>query len=161
MGFDLVDAVPCGCPLHGTVPLSTMRLNSTLPDACPQLAWLPDDFSMMARMHFFARRTDPLQRIARNLAETPRRGNLAAMLAAAQKSKRSPETGDLSLQVSLVAGACNQLPALPDRGPRTADPGPRTPAQNGVSGNRTKLLRPFSAASSRSSHIPIPAAPCM
>ena len=33
------------------------------------------------------------------------RGNLAAMLSAAQNAKRSPETGDLSLQVVMVAGA--------------------------------------------------------
>ncbi len=33
------------------------------------------------------------------------KGNLAAMLGAAQNAKRSPETGDLSLQVVLVAGA--------------------------------------------------------
>jgi site-specific DNA recombinase len=33
------------------------------------------------------------------------RGNLAAMLAAAQKTKRSPETGDLLLPVQMVAGA--------------------------------------------------------
>jgi site-specific DNA recombinase len=32
------------------------------------------------------------------------RGNLAAMLGATVQSKRSPETGDLSLQVSMVAG---------------------------------------------------------
>jgi site-specific DNA recombinase len=32
------------------------------------------------------------------------RGNLAAMLSAATNAKRSPETGDLELQVSLVAG---------------------------------------------------------
>jgi len=37
------------------------------------------------------------------------KGNLAAMLGATVQSKRSPETGDLSLQVSMVAGACNQL----------------------------------------------------
>jgi hypothetical protein len=30
-----------------------------------------NDFSMMARMHFITRRTDPLERIARDLAETP------------------------------------------------------------------------------------------
>jgi len=36
------------------------------------------------------------------------KGNLAAMLGAAQNAKRSPETGDLSLQVVLVAGARNQ-----------------------------------------------------
>jgi hypothetical protein len=36
------------------------------------------------------------------------RGNLAAMLTAAQKTRRSPETGDLSLQVVMVAGARNQ-----------------------------------------------------
>jgi hypothetical protein len=35
-------------------------------------------------------------------------GNLAAMLSAAQHAKRSPETGDLSLQVVMVAGACNR-----------------------------------------------------
>ena len=33
------------------------------------------------------------------------RGNLAAMLAAAQKTKRSPETGDLFVPIQLVAGA--------------------------------------------------------
>ena len=33
------------------------------------------------------------------------KGNLAAMLSAATNTKRSPETGDLSLQVSMVAGA--------------------------------------------------------
>ena len=32
-------------------------------------------------------------------------GNLAAMLSAATNAKRSPETGDLSLQVEMVAGA--------------------------------------------------------
>jgi site-specific DNA recombinase len=37
------------------------------------------------------------------------RGNLAAMLAAAQQTKRSPETGDLFVPVQLVAGACNPL----------------------------------------------------
>jgi hypothetical protein len=36
------------------------------------------------------------------------RGDLAAMLGAAQNAKRSPETGDLSLQIKVVAGACNQ-----------------------------------------------------
>jgi site-specific DNA recombinase len=35
------------------------------------------------------------------------KGNLAAMLSAATNAKRSPETGDLSLQVVMVAGACN------------------------------------------------------
>jgi hypothetical protein len=30
-----------------------------------------NDFSMMARMHFVTRRSDPLERIARDLAETP------------------------------------------------------------------------------------------
>jgi hypothetical protein len=33
------------------------------------------------------------------------RGNLAAMLSAAQKATRSPETGDLELQIAMVAGA--------------------------------------------------------
>jgi site-specific DNA recombinase len=36
------------------------------------------------------------------------RGNLAAMLAAAQQTKRSPETGDLFVPIQLVAGARNQ-----------------------------------------------------
>lgn len=36
------------------------------------------------------------------------RGNLAAMLLAATNAKRSPETGDLSLQLEMVAGACNR-----------------------------------------------------
>ena len=36
------------------------------------------------------------------------RGNLAAMLTAAQKTRRSPETGDLLVPVQLVAGARNQ-----------------------------------------------------
>jgi len=36
------------------------------------------------------------------------RGNLAAMLGATVQTKRSPESDDLSLQVSLVAGARNQ-----------------------------------------------------
>ena len=35
------------------------------------------------------------------------KGNLAAMLGAARNAKRSPETGDLSLQVEMVAGACS------------------------------------------------------
>jgi len=37
------------------------------------------------------------------------KGNLAAMLGAAQNAKRSPETGDLLLQVVMVAGARNPL----------------------------------------------------
>jgi hypothetical protein len=37
------------------------------------------------------------------------RGNLAAMLGATVQTKRSSESDDLSLQVSLVAGACNPL----------------------------------------------------
>jgi hypothetical protein len=36
------------------------------------------------------------------------RGNLAAMLTVAQKTTRSPESGDLIVPVQLVAGACNQ-----------------------------------------------------
>jgi site-specific DNA recombinase len=36
------------------------------------------------------------------------RGNLAAMLGATVQTKRSPESDDLSLQVSLVAEARNQ-----------------------------------------------------
>lgn len=35
------------------------------------------------------------------------KGNLAAMLSAAQNAKRSPN-GDLLLQVAMVAGACNR-----------------------------------------------------
>jgi site-specific DNA recombinase len=37
------------------------------------------------------------------------KGNLAAMLSAAENAKRSPETGDLLLQVAMVAGARNKL----------------------------------------------------
>jgi site-specific DNA recombinase len=37
------------------------------------------------------------------------KGNLAAMLTAAQKTKRSPETGDLFVPIQLVAGARNPL----------------------------------------------------
>ena len=37
------------------------------------------------------------------------RGNLAAMLTAAQQTKGSPETGDLLVPVQLVAGARNTL----------------------------------------------------
>jgi hypothetical protein len=37
------------------------------------------------------------------------KGNLAAMLGATQNAKRSPETGDLSQQVVMVAGARNPL----------------------------------------------------
>jgi hypothetical protein len=38
------------------------------------------------------------------------KGNLAAMLSAATNAKRSPETGDLSLQVQMVAGArCRRM----------------------------------------------------
>jgi site-specific DNA recombinase len=36
------------------------------------------------------------------------RGNLAAMLSAAQKATRSPETSDLELQIAMVAGACSR-----------------------------------------------------
>jgi site-specific DNA recombinase len=36
------------------------------------------------------------------------RGNLAAMLSAAQNATRSPETGDLELQIAMVAGARNR-----------------------------------------------------
>jgi hypothetical protein len=36
------------------------------------------------------------------------RGNLAAMLTAAQQRKRSPQTGDLLVPVQLVAGARNR-----------------------------------------------------
>jgi hypothetical protein len=36
------------------------------------------------------------------------KGDLAGMLSAARDSKRSPETGDLLLQIKLVAGACSR-----------------------------------------------------
>jgi DNA invertase Pin-like site-specific DNA recombinase len=36
------------------------------------------------------------------------KGDLAGMLSAARDSKRSPDTGDLLVQIKLVAGACNQ-----------------------------------------------------
>ena len=37
------------------------------------------------------------------------KGDLAGMLNAARNSKRSPDTGDLLVQIKLVAGACNPL----------------------------------------------------
>ncbi len=37
------------------------------------------------------------------------KGNLAAMLTAATDAKRSPDTGDLELQIAMVAGARNPL----------------------------------------------------
>jgi hypothetical protein len=46
---------------------------------------------------------------AREALQIELRGNLAAMLGATVQSKRSPESDDLSLQVSLVAGVCSQL----------------------------------------------------
>jgi hypothetical protein len=36
------------------------------------------------------------------------KGDVAGMLSAARDNKRSPETGDLLVQIKLVAGACNQ-----------------------------------------------------
>jgi hypothetical protein len=36
------------------------------------------------------------------------KGNLAGMLSAARGSKRSPDTGDLMVQIKLVAGARNR-----------------------------------------------------
>jgi hypothetical protein len=37
------------------------------------------------------------------------KGNWAGMLSAARDSKRSPDTGDLRVQIKMVAGACNPL----------------------------------------------------
>jgi len=37
------------------------------------------------------------------------KGNLAAMLTAATNAKRSPDTGDLELQIAMVAGARRTL----------------------------------------------------
>jgi hypothetical protein len=36
------------------------------------------------------------------------KGDLAGMLSSARDSKRSPDTGDLLVQIKLVAGACNR-----------------------------------------------------
>jgi hypothetical protein len=36
------------------------------------------------------------------------KGDLAGMLSAARDSMRSPDTGDLLVQIKVVAGACNQ-----------------------------------------------------
>ena len=36
------------------------------------------------------------------------KGDLAGMLSAARDSKRSPDAGDLLVQIKLVAGACNR-----------------------------------------------------
>jgi hypothetical protein len=57
--------------------------------------------------------TEALRRLIDPIVLTPRdgalkvelRGNLAAMLSATTNAKRSPETGDLSLQVYMVAGS--------------------------------------------------------
>jgi hypothetical protein len=38
------------------------------------------------------------------------KGNLAAMQGTSTQAKRSPDTGDLMVQIKLVAGARNQLP---------------------------------------------------
>ena len=46
---------------------------------------------------------------AREALQIEWRGNLAAMLGATVQTKRSPETGDLSLQVQMVARARNLL----------------------------------------------------
>ena len=62
------------------------------------------------------------------------KGNLAAMLGAAQNAKRSPGTGDLSLQVVMVAGegierhshACES----PHESVRTDPPPRRLPVDN-------------------------------
>ena len=62
------------------------------------------------------------------------KGNLAAMLGAAQNAKRSPETGDLSLQVVMVAGARNH--------PRSAALAPRlltVPVRQPLGGFTTAL----------------------
>lgn len=40
------------------------------------------------------------------------KGNLAAMLAAAQKTKRSPETGDLCVPMKVVAGGGFEPPTF-------------------------------------------------
>jgi site-specific DNA recombinase len=40
------------------------------------------------------------------------KGNLAAMLGAATNAKRSPETGDLLLQIKLVAGGGFEPPTF-------------------------------------------------
>jgi hypothetical protein len=56
----------------------------------------------------FSRRNALLFRIAvgcQGELQIELKGNPAAMLGAAQNAKRSPETGDLSLQVVMVAGA--------------------------------------------------------
>ena len=36
------------------------------------------------------------------------KGDLAGMLSASRDSKRSPDTGDLLVQIQMVAGACNR-----------------------------------------------------
>ena len=41
--------------------------------------------------------------------EESRTGALAGMLSAARGTKRSPDTGDLFVQIKLVVGACNPL----------------------------------------------------
>ena len=57
------------------------------------------------------------------------KGDLAGMLGAARDSKRSPETGDLLVQIKLVAGACNpaEFGVLLGRGVGQAPLPERTP----------------------------------
>jgi hypothetical protein len=50
----------------------------------------------------------PSRRYARDELKIRLKGDLAGMLGAATDSKRSEETGDLLVQIKLVAGACNQ-----------------------------------------------------
>jgi hypothetical protein len=60
--------------------------------------------------------TEPLRGLIDAITLTPEhgtlaidlKGNLAAMLSAATNAKRSPDTGDLLVQIKLVAGARNQ-----------------------------------------------------
>ncbi len=60
--------------------------------------------------------SESLRGLIESIVLTPRngqlgielRGNLAAMLTAAQNAKRSPETGDLCVPMKVVAGARNQ-----------------------------------------------------
>jgi hypothetical protein len=48
------------------------------------------------------------------------KGDLAGMLSAARDSKRSPDTGDLLVQIKLVAGARNRRYRLTSTSPRAS-----------------------------------------
>ena len=88
-------------PQHGR-PLSAPRSRS----------WPPRSGARTSRLEA----VETLRGLIDSIVLTPQggqlrielKGNLAAMLTAAQKTKRSPETGDLLVPIQMVAGARNR-----------------------------------------------------